>query len=314
MAGSGVGSQFDNINNDNLNIKTDPSKDELAELVKKANKSPASLANITNQLLSKAQVQEMNKMGVTDDVLNKLTKAVEDATNCDEDCQNTKIQNQYREKLMLAINLLKESPSFFELSQKNYLISKYSKPYYVNFIKSIGNSTLDNFQSDQTRLNNYLQEVIKNMIINYSYNVDYLQNTDNTMKNAKNNLNFVDKKIKKYDKLVNLDSRTNYYESKDLEFLRSFRFWIFIIYYVALIIVLFVNNYFANFNITRTDVKGNFNVPNIKYFIILIIALGAPFIVKKLVILFIQYYEKFLQAINIQKFPQTYNDIIMEDN
>jgi superfamily II DNA helicase RecQ len=311
---SGFGDQYDSIQNNNLSFNKDPSKQELADTVKGASKDPDSLANITNQLLSKAQVQQMNKMGVTNDVLNKLTKAVEDATNCDQNCQNTRIQNDYREKLIFAMELLNKSLLNFEISQKNYLISKNTKPNYVNYVINNANTTIDEFKNNQTKLNTNLENLIKNMIINYSYNVDYLENTDNTMKNAKNNLGEVDSKIKKYNKIVNLDARSNFYESKDIEFLRSVKFWIYIIYYVALIIILFINNYFANFNINRSNVKGNINVPNAKYFIILILALGAPFIVKKLVILFIQYYEKFLQAINIQKFPQTYNDIIMEDN
>lgn len=311
---SKFGDQYDSIQDSNFSINKDPSKQELADSVKGASKDPDSLSSVTNQLLSKAKVQQMNEMGVTNDVLNKLTKAVEDATNCDQNCENTRIQNDYREKLIFAMELLNGSFLNFEISQKNYLISKNSKPNYINYVINNANTTIDKFKNNQILLNTNLENLIKNMIINYSYNVDYLENIDNTMKNAKNNLGEIDSKIKKYNKIVNLDTRANYYESKDLEFLRSFRFWIYVIYYIVLLVILFVNNYFANFNITRTSVKGNFNVPNIKYFIILILALGAPFMIKKLVILFIQYYEKFLQAINIQKFPQTYNDIIMEGN
>ena len=94
--------------------------------------------------------------------------------------------------------------------------------------------------------------------------------------------------------------------------LRNYNFYIKILYYIILVGLLFINNFFSNFAFS-SNVKENFNLNNLKYLGLLILILILPFILKNIIILFTNIYERFLQYMNIQKFPQSYNDLIMED-
>ena len=176
--------------------------------------------------------------GISDKTLNDLSKAMNDSNNCDEQCRKTRKENDYKEILLLAIQILNGAPEYFDVSQKNFLITKYGKSEYVNYIIKNAKHIIDEFIKNQEKKNENLQKLIKNMIYNYSYNVQYLVNTDNTINNEKNNLSDIDSKINKYINHVNLDERTNFFESKNITNLINYNQYITIFYYFVLFFVL----------------------------------------------------------------------------
>tara|TARA_R110002072_G_scaffold280272_4_gene442569 strand:+ start:1214 stop:2161 length:948 start_codon:yes stop_codon:yes gene_type:complete len=286
-------------------IKDKYSKTDIA-------KNKDDLASITNNLLTQTKKSTFENMGVSNKTLQDLTKVINDSNNCDSECKNKRKLNDSRDTLMLAIQILNGSPSFFDVSLKNFLINKHGKAGYVDHIIDNATTNIDNFIKQQENMNNNLQKLIKNMVINYSYNVQYLENIDSTLNNSRNNLHDVDDRINQYTNLVNLDSRTNFFTSNDINSLRNYNFYITILYYIIVTFTLFFKNFFNNFKVSQ-NFKENFNFTNLFLIIILFILLFLPIIIKIGIIIIIKFYEKFLQFLNIRKFTQSYRDIIMED-
>lgn len=276
---------------------------------KDLSKNKDDLASITNKLLTETKKNTLDNMGVSDKTLNDLTRVLNDSNNCDSECKKARQLNDSRDTLLLAIQILNGAPSYFDVSRKNFLIEKYGKSGFVDHTIDDAKNVLNEFIKDQEKINNNLQTLLKNMINNYSYNVQFLESIDNTLKNSKNNLSDVDNKINEYTNLVNLDERTNYFLSNDIRNLRNFNFYITIIYYIALILILFFKNFFSNFKVS-SKLNEIFSKTNIVLTIILIILLFLPFILRKVIILSINYYENFLQFMNIQRFTKSYGDII----
>lgn len=295
---------FDNNNN----------TESIVNKYKKKNlkKDKNALSSLTNQLIDDSKKSTFKDMGVSNSTIQDLTKVIEDSTNCDADCRERRQLNNSRDALLLAIQILNGAPSYFDLSQKNFLITQKGKAGYVQYIVDNANKIIDNFIKNQEELNESLQEMVKNMILNYSYNVQYLESINNTLKNSKNDLTDVDNKISKYTNLVNLDKRTNYFESENISRLRNYNYYITIIYYISLFFILIFKNFKNNFIFSR-NIFENFNLTNLIFLIILLILVFLPLILKILIIISIRFYEKFLQIMNIQKFPQSYREIIMED-
>ena len=289
--------QFDSIKDKYTKIDLTKSKDDLA--------------SVTNSLLTETKKNTFENMGVSNKTLEDLTRVINDSNNCDSECRNKRKLNDSRDTLMLAIQILNGAPSFFDVSLKNFLINKHGKAGYVEHIINNATKNIDNFIKHQKNMNDNLQKLIKNMIINYSYNVQYLENIDSTLENSKNNLRDVDNRINQYTNLVNLDSRTNLFESRNIQNLRNYNFYITILYYIAIIFTLFFKNFFNNFKVSQ-NFKENFNLTNLFLIFILIILLFLPNIIKIFIINTIRLYEKFLQYMNIQRFTQSYRDIIME--
>lgn len=294
-------------NNDN-NEKYKDIKDKYKH--KKLSKE--NLADVTNSLIAKAQTDELKNMGVSEKTIQDLNKVVSDLNNCDSECMKNREINDSRDTLLLAIRILNGSPEYFDVSQKNYLITKLGKQGYVNHILDNANKNIDDFIKNQKKINQNVQELIKNLIFNYSYNVEYLESIDNTLKNSKNNLSDIDNKINKYSKSVNLDERSNYFLSKEISSLKNYNFYITILYFFVLLIYIFLTNYLSNFNFS-SNIGANFSPTNIIYLFLLIFLLILPFILEKIITFSFSLYEKILQRMNIQKFPKSYNDIIMED-
>lgn len=290
--------QFDDIKNQYKN--------------KDLSKNKGQLASITNKLITETKKNTLENMGVSDKTLKDLTRVLNDSNNCDSDCRKARQLNDSRDTLLLAIQILNGAPSYFDVSRKNFLIEKYGKSGFVDHTLDNAKNVLNKFIKDQEKINNNLQTLLKNMINNYSYNVQFLESTDNTLKNSKNNLSDVDNKINKYTNLVNLDERTNYFLSNDIRNLRNYNFYITIIYYIALLLILFFKNFFSNFKVS-SKFNEIFSKTNIILAIILILLLFLPFILKNIIILSIKYYENFLQFMNIQRFTKSYSDIINAD-
>lgn len=287
--------QFDDIKNQYKNKDLSKNKDQLA--------------SITNKLLTQTKKNTLENIGVSDKTLKDLTTVLNDSNNCDSECRKARQLNDSRDTLLLAIQILNGAPSYFDVSQKNFLIEKYGKSGFVNHTLDNAKNVLTKFVKDQEKINSNLQTLLKNMINNYSYNVQFLESTDNTLKNSKNNLSDVDNKINEYTNLVNLDERTNYFLSNDIRNLRNYNFYITIIYYISIILILFLKNFFSNFKIS-SKLNEIFSKTNIILAIILIILLLLPFILRNIIILSIKYYENFLQFMNIQRFTKSYVDII----
>lgn len=290
--------QFNSIKNEYKNKNISNNKPELASL--------------TNKLLTKAQKSSFEEMGVSDKTLKDLTKVLNDSNNCDSECKKQRKLNDTKDILQLAMQILNGAPSYFDVSLKNYLIEKDTKAGYVKKIVKDSTDVIDNFIKNQEKINTNIQDLIKNMIYNYSYNVQYLENTDNTLKNSKNNLSNVDNKISKYTNLVNLDKRTNYFLSNDIRNLRNYNFYITIIYYILLVIILLIKKFFTKYKIS-SNLSDIFSKTNIILTIILFVLIFLPIILKKGIILLIKYYKYFLQYMNIQKYTKSYSDIIEAD-
>ena len=284
----------------------------ILDKFKDKGKSKDNIADFTNSLLTTAKQKTFNDMGVSNNTIKQLINVLNESKNCDTDCKKKRGINDSRDTLRLAIKILNGAPYYFDVSEKNYLIKKYEKAGYIDYTLKNATTEIDNYIKNEKQLNDKLQDIVKNLIDSYSYNDSYLNNTDETMKNSKYNLNDIDKKIKKYTKITNLDKRTNYFESNDIKNLRNYNFYIKILYYIILITLLFINNFFSNFAFS-SNIKDNFSLNNFKYLGFLIIVLILPYILKNIIILFTNIYERFLQYMNIQQFPQSYNDLIMED-
>ena len=257
----------------------------ILDKFKHGGKNKDNIADFTNSLVTAAKQKTFNDMGVSNNTIKQLINVLNESNNCGAECKKKRGINDARDTLQLAIKILNGAPYYFDVSEKNYLIKKHEKSGYINYTLKNATTEIDKYINNEKQLNDKLQDIVKNMIYSYSYNEQYLENTDETMKNSKSNLNSVDKKINKYIKLTNLDKRTNHFESNDINNLRNYNFYIKIIYYIILIGLLFINNFFNNFAFS-SNIKDNFSINNFKYFGFLIIVLILPFILKNIIILF----------------------------
>ena len=301
-------------NSEDLKIPVD-NKAHFGSILNKfkdGGKSKDNITNFTNSLIVGAKQKTFNDMGVSNNTIKQLINVLNESNNCDAECKKKRGINDSRDTLQLAIKILNGAPYYFDVSEKNYLIKKHEKAGYIDFTLKNATSEINKYINDEKQLNDKLQDIVKNMIYSYSYNDQYLENIDETMKSSKANLNSVDEKIHKYNRLTNIDKRTNFFESNDIKNLRNYNFYIKILYYIIIIGLLFINNFFSNFAFS-SNIKENFSLNNFKYLVFLILVLILPFILKNIIILFTNIYEIFLQYMNIQQFPQSYNDIIMED-
>lgn len=276
---------------------------------KKANRD--NISDITNQLLIKAKKQTFEDMGVSDNTLTQLTKVINDSNNCDSECRKRRELNTSKDTLMLAIQLLNGAPKYFDVSEKNYLIKKYGKSGYVNYMVKNATEVINNYTNNQKQLNDKLQFLINNMVSNYSYNVDHLNNIIDSIKTSKKTLNGVDTKINNFVNVTNLDKRVNFYQSKDLSSLRNYNYYITILYYLLFIAFLLLKSFYRNFRFSSEFTK-NFNINNLKYLTIFLTLCFLPYLLKVVIIHIIHYYELFTQYINVKKFDQSYQDILMD--
>lgn len=305
-----------NINlpdNDNMDMSGNMNKILNKYKDKNIQNDKGSLADITNEIIKESKKTKLNELGVSDKTLNDMMNLVNESKTCGTKCQNKKKSDESKEVLLFALHILKGSPELFDVSFKNYYITKYGKNNYVNYITDNAKKNINNFINKRENDNSRIQDVIKNIIKNYTYNVDYLDNIDDIIKSSKDNLSDIDNKINKYIKKVNLDKRSNFFESNNIRNILNYTFYINIIYYFALIFAIIRNNFFSYFKKSSVFIN-NFNLYNILLVLLLLTLLFLPILIKKIIILFIRLYEKFLEILNIQKFPQTYNDIIMEDD
>ena len=186
-------------------------------------------------------------MGVSDNTLRQLTKVLNDSNNCDSECRKKRELNTSRDTLLLAIQILNGAPKYFDVSEKNYLIKKYGKTGYVNYMTKNATEVINKYTNNEKKLTDKFQFLINNMITNYSYNVNHLDSILDSIKTSKKTLNNVDDKINNFVNVTNLDKRVNYYEIKNIDTLKNYNYYIIILYYLILIAYLLLKNFFRNF-------------------------------------------------------------------
>lgn len=251
-------------------------------------------------------------IGIDNTTISKFTDTINNAATCDAECENNnKVYENYI-KLMNSLEELNKGENNFEASFKNYYISKNGKNKYCTFIKEKADDAYKKFYESEKKNNDEFVSYISSMIDSYSYNKYYLDNINNTFDNSKESIKSLNNNIDNYTNHVNLDNRSNFFESKNISDLRNYNFYIVIIYYIIAIIFLIITNYFKNFKLS-SKIYDNFNLNNLLFSVLLIIILCMPYFVKHFIILVVNLFIKFLEFMNIQPFPQTYKDILLDN-
>lgn len=253
-----------------------------------------------------------NDMGIDDSTILKFTDTINNVAKCDAECENNKEVYKNYIQLMTSLKELNNGEKNFETSFKNYYISKNGLHNYCTFIKQKADDAYKKFYESEKKNNDEFVSYISSMIDSYSYNKYYLDNINNTFDNSKESIKSLNNNIDSYTNHVNLDNRSNFFESKNISDLRNYNLYIVIVYYIIAIIFLIITKYFKNFKLSP-KISDNFNLNNLLFSVLLIIILFMPYFVKHFIILSINLFIKFLEFMNIQPFPQTYKDILLDN-
>ena len=182
--------------------------------------------------------------GINDETINDLNammRTIEREISCDTDCQREKNIQSLRRKWKNSEKTLNNLPDVVLENEKKYYIAKYGRNYYENnileeryrkHIEDWRNNELDKFdeinKQMETTLDNYKSETIaKSRMIQL-------------FKEVKNKNESLKKDIDDYYKLTFTSERRVWYEKENKDNLLAWRFYIKIFYFTVILAYVFM--------------------------------------------------------------------------